>query len=181
MSRQEESHEALLERIKTLESNSRKLQIVCTLLLIIGALALYQNFKSQYQILDMNGSLNLRDDLERSRAILHAEASNSGLTLYDEHNQDRAMFGASRTGSGLTLRDQRSNQRIILRVNNDGPEILMTDNRGVIRFRVSVDEGEGRMTLYDQEGKKSFDSVQLAQFESAGTRGTGPEGMGLNP
>lgn len=157
----------LQKRIRSLESSSRQLRIFCVLVFIIGVISLYQNFVSRYYILDMNGSLNVRDEHEQPRAILYAQERNSGLTLYDDRDRDRAMFGATEEGSGLTLRDSRSNQRIILRVNSDGPEIIMTDNNGRIRYRMTVDESGGRMVTYDDSGMKTFDSMDPDNREVA--------------
>lgn len=157
----------LQKRIRALESSSRQLQIFCTLLLIIGGISLYQNFVSRFYILDMNGSVNVRDEDEQPRAILYAQEMNSGLMLYDESDRDRAMLGATEEGSGLTLRDDRSNQRIVLRVNNEGPEILMTDSNSIIRLHMSVDDAGGRMTMYDKMGRKTFDSTDVASLKLA--------------
>ncbi len=156
----------LQARIRTLESGTRKLQIMCALLLVLGILGLYQNFVSRYKILDSNGSLNIRDDHEQPRAILHAEDYNSALTFYDADDQDRAMLGATRDGSGLTLRDENASIRIILRANEKGPEMVMTDDRGHIRLKIGVDEQGSQILMYDAEGREAFNSGELAASSS---------------
>ncbi len=152
----------LQARIKALEAGTRKLQIMCALLLLLGILTLYQNFSSRYQILDSNGSLNIRDDREQPRAILHAEDFNSALTFYDADDQDRAMLGATQDGSGLTLRDENASIRIILRANDRGPEMVMTDDRGHIRLKIGVGEIGSQILMYDAEGREAFNSSDLA-------------------
>lgn len=154
---------ALLAEITRMKTGFHRLQTLCVLLFIMAGLALYQNVMAQHDLIDIHGNLNIRDDVQISRAVLHAEELSSGLTLYDRDDQDRAMFVASQNGSGLTLRDVNAVQRMIFRVNEEGSEIILTDPQQRIRFRLRVDGDTSRMTFYDEDGRKTFDTEAVAE------------------
>lgn len=146
---------AELRRMKT---DFQRLRILCALLFVMAALSLYQNFTTRHGLLDGRGNLNILDDVQMPRAVLHAEDLTSGLTLYDNQDQDRAMFVASQHGSGLTLRDVNASQRMIFRVNDSGSEIILADRERRVRFLLRVDEESSSIKLFDQEGRKTFDT-----------------------
>lgn len=154
--------EELQTRLEKLEGESRGLRIFCVLLLVIGVIALSQNFKVRYGLFDTSGSLNVKDSENLPRAVIHATQDSSGLTLYDTENLDRAMFGTSGHGSGLTLRDVAANQRFILRVSQIGPEMLLVDEIGRVRISMRVDEKGPRMLFWGEGGEVVFDSLTAA-------------------
>jgi hypothetical protein len=159
---------ALQGRIVGLEREIRRLRAFAVLLLVLGLISTYRDFQfTRYGILDENGALFVKDELDMPRARLDASAYTTGLTLYDALDRDRAMLSATQQGSGLVLRDQNSSKRIILNTNNVGSQLLLTDDRERIRAALYVGERGPILRFWDEAGKVTFDSALLPPQEPA--------------
>jgi hypothetical protein len=146
--------DAVLERLRKLESGTRRLRwiVVALVGLMLAspvAVFLYLQRMPQRHLEVAVSRLTVVDDAGKPRAVLAVSGDDAGVTIYDNNGKQRAVLGIAEGRAGLKLASGRDQPQVNLNAGMDGAELVFQDGGGKERASLGVVRDQPSLLLRD--------------------------------
>lgn len=147
----------VLERLKAVERQNRRLKVAGVVVLLLAAAGLVMAQASPTSRTVEAEAFVLRDAAGTTRAAwASSPEGGAALTFFDQAGKPRVQVRVERDGApGVLLFDQAGYGRGMMRADRDGvPELTLTDQAARTRAILRVERtGSPGLVLFDQVGK----------------------------